>query len=275
MKHYDHFWCGRRLSDAPKVQVTRLLCLLAHVLHASHASQGTSVWGRWVLFAELRFFEIYRNQEYLLLLAEGVGLSFALTVGGAALGFILAIALSGARHKRVPVIGFISAAYIDFIRNTPLVVQMFFVAFGLPLLLGYQWPFWAHALLALLLNFSAYFAEILRAGYRMVPEGQIEAAASLGMRPIPTFFLVTFPQAVAGMYPSLSSQFIFLFLTTGVISEIGARDLTYAGVFIDSRTFRSFEVFLTLTVLYVLMSLVFKLTLARVQRALFPWWRIS
>ena len=93
--------------------------------------------------------------------------------------------------------------------------------------------------------------------------------------PIPTFFLVTFPQAVAGMYPSLSSQFIFLFLTTGVISEIGARDLTYAGVFIDSRTFRSFEVFLTLTVLYVLMSLVFKLTLARVQRALFPWWRIS
>jgi len=227
------------------------------------------------LFAELRFFEIYRNQEYLLLLAEGVGLSFALTVGGAALGFILAIALSGARHKRVPIIGFMSAAYIDFIRNTPLVVQMFFVAFGLPLLLGYQWPFWAHALLALLLNFSAYFAEILRAGYRMVPEGQIEAAASLGMRPIPTFFLVTFPQAVAGMYPSLSSQFIFLFLTTGVISEIGARDLTYAGVFIDSRTFRSFEVFLTLTVLYVLMSLVFKLTLARVQRALFPWWRIS
>ena len=110
----------------------------------------------------------------------------------------------------MPVIGFVSAAYIDFIRNTPLVVQMFFVAFGL-LLLGYQWPFWAHALLALLLNFSAYFAEILRAGYRMVPNGQIEAAASLGMRPVSIFFLVTFPQAVAGMYPSLlaSSSFYF------------------------------------------------------------------
>ena len=264
--HWPHTLRTKKHKQPARYRLWHVYCLVTGSLPAL---------GYRILFAELRFFEIYRNQEYLLLLAEGVGLSFALTVGGAVLGFVLAIGLSGARHKRVPVIGFVSAAYIDFIRNTPLVVQMFFVAFGLPLLLGYQWPFWAHALLALLLNFSAYFAEILRAGYRMVPNGQIEAAASLGMRPVSIFFFVTFPQAVAGMYPSLSSQFIFLFLTTGVISEIGARDLTYAGVFIDSRTFRSFEVFLTLTVLYVLMSLSFKLTLTRIQRMLFPWWRTS
>jgi polar amino acid transport system permease protein len=77
------------------------------------------------------------------------------------------------------------------------------------------------------------------------------------------------------MYPALSSQFIFLFLTTGVISEIGTRDLTYAGAFIDSRTFRTFEVFMTLTVLYMLMSFGFKLALKELQRFLFPWWRRS
>lgn len=224
---------------------------------------------------DLRFFEIYRNTEYLLLLGQGVWVSFILTVLGAVAGLILAIALSSVRYARTPVLGWVSTAYTEFIRNTPLIVQMFFVAFGLPLLLDYRWPFWAHALLALLLNFSAYFAEILRTGYETVSSGQREAASSLGLSRVKVFALVTFPQAVAGMYPSLNSQFIFLFLTTGVISEIGTTDLTYAGVYIDSRTFRSFEVFITLTILYVLMSLGFKFVLQRLQLRLFPWWNAS
>ncbi len=73
------------------------------------------------------------------------------------------------------------------------------------------------------------------------------------------------------MYPSLNSQFIFLFLTTGIIAQIGVTDLTYAGLFIDSRTFRSFEVFITLTVMYVLIALAFKATLAQVHRLAFAW----
>ncbi|MEO1794140.1 MAG: amino acid ABC transporter permease, partial [Pseudomonadota bacterium] len=85
------------------------------------------------------------------------------------------------------------------------------------------------------------------------------------------FWKIRFPQAVAAMWPSLSSQYIFLFLTTGVIAEIGVEDLTSAGLFIDSRTFRSFEVFLTLTVLYVLMALGFKALLALAERSLFQW----
>lgn len=224
---------------------------------------------------ELRFFEIYRNSEYMLLLAQGVWVSFILTVVGALAGLILAVGLSAVRYGRIPILGGLSAGYVEFIRNTPLVVQMFFVTFGLPLLLDYRWPFWAHALLTLLLNFSAYFAEIMRAGYDLVPEGQREAAAALGLSPKKLFIKITFPQAIAGMYPSLNSQFIFLFLTTGVISEIGATDLTYAGVFIDSRTFRSFEVFITLTGLYLLMSIGFKFALQRIQKVLFPWWMAS
>ena len=220
---------------------------------------------------DLRFFEIYRRSDYLWTLFEGAFFSIGLTVCAAIIGFAFALALSGVRFAQVPYVRNVATCYVEFIRNTPLIVQLFFVAFGLPLLFGYQWPFWAHALLALVLNFSAYFSEILRAGYGTVSKGQREAAAALGMGNLLIFFKIILPQAIAKMYPSLASQFIFLFLTTGVISEIGVNDLTQAGKFIDSRTFRTFEVFFTLTVLYIAISLTFKIMLAGLQQRLFAW----
>lgn len=220
---------------------------------------------------ELRFFELYRNPEYMWLLAEGTFLSASLTLVGAVLGFALALALAAARYEKVPVLRYIAAGYVDFIRNTPFIVQLFFVAFGLPMLLGYVWPFWAHAALALTLNFSAYFSEILRAGFQAVDEGQHDAAKALGIPRHIKFFKIVVPQAVSQMFPSLSSQFIFLFLSTGVISEIGVQDLTHAGVYIDSRTFRTFEVFFTLTVLYILLSLAFKALMLAIEKRAFRW----
>lgn len=220
---------------------------------------------------DLRFFEIYRNPDYIWRLLEGMWFSATLTLLAAAIGFVAATGLAVARLAKTPVLSQLSACFVEFTRNTPLIVQLFFVAFGLPLLLGYQWPFWAHALLALSLNFSAYLAEILRAGFAAIPVGQVEAATALGIPRHIRFLKVIFPQAVAGMFASLTSQFIFLFLTTGVISEIGVEDLTQAGVFIDSRTFRSFEVFITLTVLYVVMALGFKTALRLFEARLFRW----
>lgn len=220
---------------------------------------------------ELRFFEIYRSAEYLALLAEGATRSIALAIGGGVAGFLLASLIAALRYWKVPYIRRVAAAYVEFIRNTPLIVQLFFVAFGLPLLLGYQWPFWAHALLALTLNFSAYFSEILRAGLQGVPETQLEAAQALGVPRGLVFRKILFPQAVASMYPSLNSQFIFLFLTTGIIAEIGVRDLTFAGLYIDSRSFRSFEVFFTLTVIYIVIALLFKFGLKLLHDRLFRW----
>ncbi len=207
---------------------------------------------------ELRFFEIYRSEEYLLLLVEGIGVSTALTIGAGAMGFSLAFILAALNYWKVPIFGFLAACYIDFIRNTPLIVQLFFFAFGLPALIGYVWPFWCHALLALTINFSGYFAEILRSGYASTAVGQLEAAISLNLSRTLTFFKVILPQTIIKMFPSLSSQFIFIFLTTGVISEIGVTDLTHAGIFIDSRTFRSFEVFITLSIIYIVLALILK-----------------
>ena len=207
---------------------------------------------------ELRFFELYRSPEYIYLLLEGAAVSFSITAVAGFLGFLFAFFLAGFRYFEVPIAGSLAVIYVDFIRNTPLIVQLFFIAFGLPLLFGYVWPFWYHALLALSINFSGYFAEILRSGFASTHKGQLAAAAALNLSQATVFKSLIVPQTLIKMYPSLSSQFIFLFLTTGIISEIGVVDLTHAGLFIDSRTFRSFEVFITLTVMYGLIALTFK-----------------
>ncbi|MEL6291572.1 MAG: amino acid ABC transporter permease [Pseudomonadota bacterium] len=224
---------------------------------------------------ELRFFEIYRSWQFVELLLRGAATSAGLAVFAGCAGLLLATLLATLRHANVPVLSQIAATYVEFIRNTPLIVQLFFVAFGLPLWLGYAWPFWAHALLALTLNFSAYFSEIMRAGLASVSDAQIEAARALGLSSRATFINISLPHAFAAMYPALNSQFIFLFLTTGVIAEIGVEDLTSAGLFIDSRTFRSFEIFITLTVIYVGLSLAFKTLLKLLERRLFVWRTVS
>ena len=130
---------------------------------------------------DLRFFEIYRSGEYLGLILGGALTSLGLTIVAGIAGFVLAFLLAFLRFKQIPVLERIAAGYIDFIRNTPLIVQLFFIAFGLPMLLGYVWPFWCHALLALTINFSGYFAEILRSGFASTQRGQLEAAAALNL----------------------------------------------------------------------------------------------
>ena len=220
---------------------------------------------------ELRFFEIYRSSEFALLLLQGIKTSIALTVIAGIFGFVFAIILAASRYFKIPLLRYFSVVFVEFTRNTPLIVQLFFFAFGLPLLLGYQWPFWAHALLALTLNFSAYFSEILRAGFQEIDNGQKEAARALGIPSWIIFYKIIFPLAVSKVFPSISSQFIFLFLTTGIISEIGVVDLTQAGIFIDSRTFRTFEVFITLTILYIALSIFLKSILSVLQKYFFKW----
>ncbi|MFT6904148.1 MAG: polar amino acid transport system permease protein [Oleiphilaceae bacterium] len=178
---------------------------------------------------DFRFYEIWRSEEFLNTLIEGAFNSFWLTTVGGICGFVLALILVLMQDKSLFIgIRLTSRIYVEFIRNTPFVVQMFFVAFGLPLLLDLQWSFHISALLAITLNFSAYFAEIVRSGIDSTPKGQIEAAQSLGFKKIAIFKDIVLPQAIAKVYPSLTSQFIFLFLTTGLISEIGVEDLTWA-----------------------------------------------
>ena len=210
---------------------------------------------------DFRFFEIYRSSEYLHLILDGILISSSLTIASGFLGFIIAFFLAAMIYWKFFPLNLFSICWIDFIRNTPLIVQLFFVTFGLPLMFEYVWPFWAHALLALTINFTGYFGEILRSGYNSTPTNQLEAAYSLNLNKITIFRKIVLPHTLIKMFPSLSSQFIFIFLTTGIISEIGVNDLTHAGLFIDSRTFRTFEIFIILSILYVMLSLLFKSSL--------------
>lgn len=225
---------------------------------------------------EFRFYEIWRSEEFVSVLLEGSFNSFWLTTVGGFFGFLLALTLVVMQDKSLFIgIRLISRAYVEFVRNTPFVVQMFFVAFGLPLLLDMQWSFYTSALLAITLNFSAYFAEIIRSGIDSLPKGQIEAAQSLGFKKPAIFTSIVLPQAIARVFPSLTSQFVFLFLTTGLISEIGVEDLTWAGRFISDRNFRDFEVYLVLTAVYMCMSWLFILLLHGIKRKVFPWWGVK
>ena len=210
---------------------------------------------------DFRFYEIYRSLEYMNLLFDGILISSSLTITSGILGFIIAFILAASIYWKIKPLNYISICWIDFIRNTPLIVQLFFVTFGLPLIFKYVWPFWAHALLALTINFTGYFGEILRSGFNSTPNSQLEAAHSLNLDKLTIFRKIVLPHTLIKMFPSLSSQFIFIFLTTGIISEIGVNDLTHAGLYIDSRTFRTFEIFIVLSILYVALSLTFKASL--------------
>jgi polar amino acid transport system permease protein len=222
---------------------------------------------------DFRFYEIWRSQEYIDTLLMGVFNSFWLTVVGSIFGIALGVLLALAQGREMPLwLRIPSVSYVEFVRNTPFIVQLFFVVFGLPLLLGYAWSLEASVVLAISLNFSAYFGEVIRAGIQSVPKGQLEGAVALGMTRWQTIFDVILPQAIAKVFPSMTSQFVFLFLTTGLVSEIGVKDLTWAGRFVADRTFRDFEVFIVLTILYMLMVYAFKGGFAILFKTAFPWW---
>ena len=131
---------------------------------------------------DFRFYEIYRSSEYMDLLFNGILISSSLTITSGILGFIIAFILAASIYWKIKPLNYLSICWIDFIRNTPLIVQLFFVTFGLPLIFQYVWPFsWAHALLALTINFTGYFGEILRSGFNSTPNSQLEAAYSLNL----------------------------------------------------------------------------------------------
>lgn len=221
---------------------------------------------------DFRFYEIWRSEEFVSALMSGAWTSFWLSAIGGLMGFTLGLLLAISQDKSVFWgLRYSARSYIEIIRNTPFIVQLFFVAFGLPLLLDYQWSFYASALLAITLNFSAYFAEVTRSGIDSIDKGQLEAAKSLCLTKRQTLRDIVLPQALVKVYPSLTSQFIFLFLTTGLVSEISVEDLTWAGRFISDRNFRDFEVFIVLTVIYILLAWLFKLIFQLVKRFAFPW----
>ncbi|UFN51308.1 amino acid ABC transporter permease [Roseomonas sp. OT10] len=156
-------------------------------------------------------------------------------------------------------------AYIEVIRNTPFLIQIFMVFFGLPLV-GFRLDADEAALLALVINVGAYGIEIMRAGIESIGKGQIEAGKALGLHKLQIFRHVILKPALQAIYPALTSQFILLMLNTSVCSAIAATELTAAANDIQSRTFRSFEVYFVVTLIYFGVSLLFWGLFALIER---------
>lgn len=191
------------------------------------------------------------------LLLHGAGLTLLLAAIAAVVGMVLSIGGAATRLWGAEWAKGLVATYVELIRNTPFIVQLFFIFFGLPSL-GIRLPAVVAAALAMTINLTAYSIEILRAGIEAVPPGQREAGFALGISPVATFVYVVLPQAVAVVYPALVSQVIITMLESAVVSQIAVVDLTHVGDFIQSRTYRAFETYFVVMLIYLAMALVLR-----------------
>ena len=162
-----------------------------------------------------------------------------------------------------------AGVYIEVIRNTPLLVQVFIVYFGLSSL---GWPVGAitAATVALVVNVGAYTSEIVRAGIESIPKGQLEAAECIGLSRWQTLLHVVLPPAIERVYPALTSQYVLLMLASSICSQISAEELTAVANRIQSDTYRSVETYLMVAVAYLLMSLLMRGLFWLLARLAFP-----
>ncbi|MGP1383602.1 MAG: amino acid ABC transporter permease [Thainema sp.] len=193
------------------------------------------------------FSVIWENLDVVL---AGAWLTLKMSLLAIAFGLVIGILGSLFRTSGNKLLNGIALAYVEIIRNTPYLIQLFFIFFGLPNL-GIKLSAEQAAIVSLAINFGAYSTEIVRAGVESIPKGQIEAGLAIGFKKLSVFRYIVVPPALANIYPSLIGQVILAVLFTSVVSQIAAEDLTYAGNFLNSRTFRSFEIYFTLALLYL------------------------
>ncbi|MGO4741769.1 amino acid ABC transporter permease [Bosea sp. 2KB_26] len=176
-----------------------------------------------------------------------------LALGGMALAIVIGIGGVVLRDSRIKQLRWLVMAFVELIRNTPFLVQIYFIYFALPLL-GVRLDPTPTAIIALGINGGAYAIEIIRGGVQSISKGQVEAGLALGLHKAQVFRLIVLRPALRAIFPSLTSQFVLLTLTTSVASAISAYELTSVAQRIESDSFRSFEVYGTVTLFYLVIS---------------------
>ena len=183
------------------------------------------------------------------LLAGCLG-TLGLALGGMALAIVIGIGGVVLRQSRLRPLRWLVMAFVELIRNTPFLVQIYFIFFALPLA-GIRLDPTPTAIIALGINGGAYAIEIIRGGVQSIGKGQIESGLALALSRMQVFRLIVLKPALRAIYPSLVSQFILLTLTTSIASAISAYELTSVAQRIESDSFRSFEVYGVVTLLYL------------------------
>jgi polar amino acid transport system permease protein len=200
------------------------------------------------------------------LLVQGTWTTIQLSLSAMLIGLVVAIACAWAKTSGPAPLRWAVNAYIEVIRNTPFLVQLFFFFFALPTL-GLRWSAHTAALTAMVVNLGAYATEIIRAGIESIPKGQIEAGLALNLKRHQIFRFVILKPALKAIYPALTSQFILLMLSSAVVSAISADDLTSVASNLQSQTFRSFEIYIVVAVIYLGLAMAF----SALFRLIYQW----
>ena len=206
---------------------------------------------------------------YLPLLLQGILVTLQLIFIGAVLCIALGILCAWTRALGPAWARPIVSAYVELIRNTPFLIQLFFIFFGLPSL-GVKLTQFQAANIAMVINLGAYSCEIIRAGIQATPRGQFEAGASLAMSPFETFRHVVLIPSLQRIWPALSSQVVIVMLGSSVVSQISVEDLTFVASFIQSRNFRAFETYIVSAAIYLLLAILLRQVLGLIGGMIFP-----
>ncbi|RBO80261.1 amino acid ABC transporter permease [Marinomonas aquiplantarum] len=201
---------------------------------------------------------------------SGLMTTVELTLLTTILGIALGTSCAATRQYGHPIGQRTVTVYVELIRNTPFIVQLFFIFFGLPSL-GLKLSPWQASMIALTINLGAYSTEIIRAGLNSIPKGQIEAAKVLGMTFRQTLTRIIFTPAFEKIYPALTSQCIIVMLGSAVISQISVEDLTYAANLVQSRNFRAFESYLVTAFLYLGLAIALRFIFNQIGKRLFAY----
>lgn len=202
--------------------------------------------------------------EYWPALIDGLIMTVKISILSIIFGTLVGIAGALARISKNGALNLIANAYVEWIRNTPLLIQILFIYFGVGIFFSLT-PLFA-SVVALSVFAGAYITEIIRAGIQSVHKGQREAALSIGMTEWQAMCLVVLPQAIRRILPPLAGQFITLIKDSSLVSVIAVTDLTYVAKNIVTTTFRAFEVWLAIACFYFVLSFALSLAVRRLER---------
>ena len=188
------------------------------------------------------------------LLLAGAGVTIEITALSVGFGMAIGIVISLIRMTGIRLLRILGNVYVDFLRGTPLLVQIFLVYFALPALIHQQVDAFFAAVFACSINSGAYVAEIFRGGIESIDRGQMEAGRSLGMNWWQTMRFVILPQAFKRIIPPLGNEFIAMLKDSSLVSVIGFEELTRRGQLIIARTYASFEIWLSVAFIYLIMT---------------------
>ena len=214
----------------------------------------------------LNFTPVWAELDMIL---DGIVLTIGLSVAAIILGSMLAVLLVGIKSLAPRWAGILVDSYVELMRNTPFLIQLFMIFFGLPLL-GLKMSGSTAGLVAMTMNLGAYATEIIRAGVDSTHKSQLEAGVSLALTRLQVFRYIVLKPAFAKVWPALSSQFVLMMLASSICSFISVSELSGAAAIIESRTFRSFETYIIVTIVYLVLALVLKSSLLMLGKRLFP-----